>query len=76
MQKRQEMYDKLVEEVDDSIQSIRNRIENVTSHMHDGCLHSHTSSFINELNIEIRLWKSIREEIEALKVEHAKHFKK
>lgn len=77
MQKRQEMYDKLIKKIDENVQATRNRIEQVSGHIHsDGSIHNPTAGFINELHIEIRLWQDIRHEVEQLKAEHSKHFRK
>lgn len=77
MKKKIEMYDKVVKKIDENIQATRNRIEQVSTHMSsDGSLHTPTAGFINELHIEIRLWKEIRAEIETMKDEHKKHFLK
>ena len=50
MQKRQEMYDKLIKKIDENIESTATRIDQITKHFHtDGNTHPPTYTFITEL---------------------------
>jgi len=72
MNKRQEMYDKILGKIDENLVGINNRIKQVEAHTPDSCSHGPSHNFITELQSEKILWKSIKEEIAGLKKLHIK----
>ena len=70
MQKRQEMYDKLLKKIDENITATTNRIEQVEAHSSGSS--STTYGFVTELKSEIILWNDIKKEIKQLKKQHGK----
>lgn len=70
MQKRQEMYDKLLKKIDENITATTNRIEQVEAHSSGSS--SPTYGFVTELKSEIILWNDIKKEIKQLKKQHGK----
>lgn len=68
MQKRQEMYDKLLKKIDENVEATSNRIKQVEAH----ATASATYAFVTELKTEIILWNDIKKEIKQLKKQHGK----
>ena len=71
MQKRQEMYDKLIKKIDENVAATAARITQVTkNYPSDGLSQHPTYAFVTELQTELVLWADIRKEIKSLKKQH------